>query len=86
MWQQDFECHTNSNLVFCKDVIDKGYQKLMAQWVTDKYETASDDSYPLVANNKDCLKKIINRSYWQFESKENSATFYTKLWIGLAAF
>ena len=79
MWKQGFNCHVNSNSVYWKDVIDAGYEELMAEWETDMFETESDYSYPLVANNKEWLKGILNREYWKYESEEDSAYGLTKM-------
>uniref|UniRef100_A0A7S3J7M0 Uncharacterized protein n=1 Tax=Euplotes harpa TaxID=151035 RepID=A0A7S3J7M0_9SPIT len=73
MWNNTFNCHIETNQLYCKDVHDKGYRSLMADWLKDIIETANEDSYALYANNDECMRKIVNRGYWQVRSEIDSA-------------
>lgn len=77
MWNNTFNCHIETSHLFCKDVTERGFKQLMAHWLKDIWETSSEDSFALVANNPKCSRQIINRAYWEIVAATGSAYLNT---------
>ena len=84
LWQEtNYNCHVESSIVYCKDIIDKGKQKQMTEFLIN-YVMTDGESYPTFANNPDCVKKMINFYFYEIEDIINSSNNkYITLYLGL---
>jgi hypothetical protein len=86
MWSENnFTCHVNSNHIYCKDVIDKGFRRSMAAWIVDEFETILPESYSLIANNAQCIRETATAAYWHAKNLY-SATIFGVLGMIISAF
>ena len=84
LWQEtNYTCHVDSSIFYCKDIIDKGKQKLMAEFFFN-YLITNEGVYPMLANNPDCVKEMINSYFYEIEDLEDSSYYrYSTLTLGL---
>lgn len=73
LWKlQNYTCHTESSGIYCKDVIDQGKQKLMAEFFTGLLES-QDDFYAQYADNDECTKKMLTSEFWSAKKVADSS-------------
>jgi hypothetical protein len=77
MWEQEFNCHVNSHGLYCKDLRERSFERIMRNWLIDEFETAFPQSFAQVAQNPQCIRDSVNAAYWHLRNNNAMTTSLT---------